>query len=717
MDNYSNNNFKNNLEEIKNNFVKIKSLISQKRKPEEKIDNILCNVENKHNINKDFNDNNMRKESDNNELKKIGQNNKLNNNINKNKKRIVKIIKKDKNISKRIKTNKNENINIDFYFDKKCKNQQRNLSMNNNNKINIQITDKNNYVKNKNEINKNKCDYLIKINEELNKDINFSLSIYNKIKYNNNFLDSISNIPKEIINFYSLNSKSISEKNINEYILILQIFFKKYNYITNVNQYNNTNTKNKRIIFIHNSFIQIKKIPDKKSNKINPRNFLQKDEFLIDYEKDSEDDFLEQNAEDINSNDNEDNEEEEEEIFSIYKRDEDFIVPDGHLSQDELSDVDIIEQKKIFQSKKNVIDIRTLLNIRKNYIKPILIDFNKIEIEKNERIMLLKKKLLIQLFDYTTKTDYITKNDDNLKICEDKFPIIIKNKDNKTKGIQNPIKNHFEDIVKKVHGSYDTKEHLILDINKKFEDISKNILNNFFKEKCEKIQKKYWIIKNNILDQFNLNENDLEKIKKENYNIYKEKEERKNKEFEFTKKDEKKQVLLPNNSNSNENNKNEEQKDITDIENTFDLKQSKILDKILINPKDCDDISLEILSDNEIQEERSKSLFLDINDNNNNFDCDSNINNINEEEIPIINLENNKEKCKKNKNKKKKIYDEDETFLLNKGKSIKNTKLSKTNKMININNKEKKGRNKTKCMKKNKNNRLINEYFFLKDNN
>ena len=716
MDNYSNNNFKNNLEEIKNNFVKIKSLISQKRKPEEKIDNILCNVENKHNINKDFNDNNMRKESDNNELKKIGQNNKLNNNINKNKKRIVKIIKKDKNISKRIKTNKNENINIDFYFDKKCKNQQRNLSMNNNNKINIQITDKNNYVKNKNEINKNKCDYLIKINEELNKDINFSLSIYNKIKYNNNFLDSISNIPKEIINFYSLNSKSISEKNINEYILILQIFFKKYNYITNVNQYNNTNTKNKRIIFIHNSFIQIKNIPDKKSNKINPRNFLQKDEFLIDYEKDSEDDFLEQNAEDINSNDNEDNEEEEEEIFSIYKRDEDFIVPDGHLSQDELSDVDIIEQKKIFQSKKNVIDIRTLLNIRKNYIKPILIDFNKIEIEKNERIMLLKKKLLIQLFDYTTKTDYITKNDDNLKICEDKFPIIIKNKDNKTKGIQNPIKNHFEDIVKKVHGSYDTKEHLILDINKKFEDISKNILNNFFKEKCEKIQKKYWIIKNNILDQFNLNENDLEKIKKENYNIYKEKEERKNKEFEFTKKDEKKQVLLPNNSNSNENNKNEEQKDITDIENTFDLKQSKILDKILINPKDCDDISLEILSDNEIQEERSKSLFLDINDNNN-FDCDSNINNINEEEIPIINLENNKEKCKKNKNKKKKIYDEDETFLLNKGKSIKNTKLSKTNKMININNKEKKGRNKTKCMKKNKNNRLINEYFFLKDNN
>ena len=42
--------FKNDLEEIKNNFVKIKSLISQKRKPEDKIDNILEKINNCDNI-------------------------------------------------------------------------------------------------------------------------------------------------------------------------------------------------------------------------------------------------------------------------------------------------------------------------------------------------------------------------------------------------------------------------------------------------------------------------------------------------------------------------------------------------------------------------------------------------------------------------------------------------------------------------------------------
>ena len=61
------------------------------------------------------------------------------------------------------------------------------------------------------------------------------------------------------------------------------------------------------------------------------------------------------------------------------------------------------------------------------------------------------------------------------------FPIVIGSKVTKYKGIQDSIKIHFEDILRKVHGSYDTKEHLILQLNKKFEDISKKSLIMLFR--------------------------------------------------------------------------------------------------------------------------------------------------------------------------------------------------------------------------------------------
>ena len=99
------------------------------------------------------------------------------------------------------------------------------------------------------------------------------------------------------------------------------------------------------------------------------------------------------------------------------------------------------------------------------------------------------------------------------------FPIVIGSKVTKYKGIQDSIKIHFEDILRKVHGSYDTKEHLILQLNKKFEDISKKALNTFFKEKCFKIQKKYWMVNNDTLSKFNIKDED-QKNKEENKEIY-----------------------------------------------------------------------------------------------------------------------------------------------------------------------------------------------------
>ena len=113
---------------------------------------------------------------------------------------------------------------------------------------------------------------------------------------------------------------------------------------------NNTQRKNK-LIFIHNSFAPLKKIPNRESTLINPRNYLAKDDYLIDYEKDSEDEYMEENAEDIKSNDNEDKEEDEDDDINSIQDDK-FIVPDGHLSEEELSDKDMLKERQLLENSQ-----------------------------------------------------------------------------------------------------------------------------------------------------------------------------------------------------------------------------------------------------------------------------------------------------------------------------------------------------------------------------
>jgi len=84
---------------------------------------------------------------------------------------------------------------------------------------------------------------------------------------------------------------------------------------------------------------------DKKSNSISSRNPFKRDDFMIDYDKDSEEEFLEENAEDIKSNENSD--EEEKEIVEDDEEENKWIVPDGHLSQDEVSELDDLSNKNI----------------------------------------------------------------------------------------------------------------------------------------------------------------------------------------------------------------------------------------------------------------------------------------------------------------------------------------------------------------------------------
>jgi hypothetical protein len=202
--------------------------------------------------------------------------------------------------------------------------------------------------------------------------------------------------------------------------------------------------------------------------------------------------------------------------------------------------------------------------------------------------------LTIGLFNYENIFN-INNFDNNSYINEDSFPIKIDKNSKKYKGIQDSIRNHFKDIVKKVHGSYDTKDHLIFELNKKFEDLPKKVLNNFFRENCLKIPKKYWVIRTEILEQFNLDKNEIKEIKNKNHKIYKEKEEKKVKELE--------EIKIENgviNGNKQKNIDMENFKGIEIIGNERDISKSKKLKEIIIGPKEYNknDGSFEIKSEN-----------------------------------------------------------------------------------------------------------------------
>jgi len=541
---------KNELLEFKNDFVQMKNLLMHKRNPDDKIEKELNELENgdKKVENKEVVDGAQGDKT---------ENNKEENKSEINKKRIKKIIKK--NIKKKEEKQENQNkekgegnnkqINnkhIADYFSLSGKKEQNPMQNDNNMKenetskdLNINQVDQEQAGTNTESTEK---ESIKEINKYLNNDDNNPLSLEpnNEIKYDNAYLNNIKNIPEKINDFYCMNSETINETNKNEYLLKLKNYLIEYNSINNIAQ-NDNSIQKRKLIFIHNCYRQIKKIPNVTSNLINPRNYLAKDEYLIDYDKDSEDEYMEENAEDIKSNDNEDIEEEDEEDANS-QQDDKFIVPDGHLSEEELSDKNIMEERQLLEnSKEKILDMMNILNIRKNFARPVLVDFTNNR-KNDEKINILSDKLTIGLFNFeddnandSTVMDIeanMNGEQEAEKVQNNSFPIVIGNKVTKYKGIVDSIKIHFEDILRKVHGSYETKEHLINELNQKYEDISKKALNSFFKDKCYKIQKKYWMVSNDTLSKFNIKEEDIEQIKKDNLEIYKIKEEKRKKELD-----------------------------------------------------------------------------------------------------------------------------------------------------------------------------------------
>ena len=97
----------------------------------------------------------------------------------------------------------------------------------------------------------------------------------------------------------------------------------------------------KKCILLEDSHIKYLGFYDKKSYFLEPKNPLKKDETIIDYDMDSEEEWNEQNGEDLAA-DNKLDEEEDDEVEKLLREEGDeeeagFIVPDDYLSASELN--------------------------------------------------------------------------------------------------------------------------------------------------------------------------------------------------------------------------------------------------------------------------------------------------------------------------------------------------------------------------------------------
>lgn len=98
----------------------------------------------------------------------------------------------------------------------------------------------------------------------------------------------------------------------------------------------------KKSIIIDDSMMKYLGFFEKRSMFLNPRNPTRKDETVIDYDMDSEEEWNEQNGEDV-AGDNKKDDEEDDEVDKLLREDgqneeeEGFIVPDDYLSACELN--------------------------------------------------------------------------------------------------------------------------------------------------------------------------------------------------------------------------------------------------------------------------------------------------------------------------------------------------------------------------------------------
>ncbi len=108
---------------------------------------------------------------------------------------------------------------------------------------------------------------------------------------------------------------------------------------------------------------------DKRSFVLTARNPLKKDETVIDYEMDSEEEWNEQNGEDVA--DNKMDEDEDDEVEKMLREEEDeepeaagFIVPDDYLSASEFG---LSQSQRSSQMAAELVERRKMLGKRYNH--------------------------------------------------------------------------------------------------------------------------------------------------------------------------------------------------------------------------------------------------------------------------------------------------------------------------------------------------------------
>lgn len=223
---------------------------------------------------------------------------------------------------------------------------------------------------------------------------------------------------------------------------------------------------------------------------------------FINYENDSEEDFNDYFAEDLDSkNNSEEDNEDDDESDEEEKKDE-WIVSDNYLSNEDLS-----KNEKEKENLNNCDHIHKIMDVKFDYNKPISIDFtndNDLNSSKLKNLLMarvFKFRNLINRENHRIFQEDINnleiENENNERII--KFPLTInpilklqthKIENNSTNNIFINIETVTQDLIKMIHYNFETnldkiKENLLLKFKVKKKDLDKFFKENVIKSKCE----------------------------------------------------------------------------------------------------------------------------------------------------------------------------------------------------------------------------------------
>lgn len=285
------------------------------------------------------------------------------------------------------------------------------------------------------------------------------------------------------------------------------------------------NKPKRKDIYIEGSHKKMSCIWHKCSHIIRGRNPFAKDENLIDYDMDSEEEFEEENGEDIMSEKDDD-----EDDAGEGESEDDFIVPDGYLSKsekDQDEDVEMTDNhqivtkvgyKEIKKERKINTIIQATVTIASASTMKSLAQY-KIFAAKPH----IKLPLVINAKDF-----------DNISEEEDK----------KERMDPNAINKKMKEFILMVHGSYEAKGKIIDDFSAQHPECSKASIERKIREiavkEKEESQGKFRYIVNSQTISEHINNDEAEKVSSERFKevqdeidrIEKEKQEERQKERE-----------------------------------------------------------------------------------------------------------------------------------------------------------------------------------------